>query len=339
MRTVCHPLVRHARSEWKSEQVLELIRLAQKERIQSGMKLEGYHMSGCRAVAGRISSVVLAACTWTSAAAAEYAVQVTGSRVNLRAKPTTSVETVGQVEYGDLLFAKSLGVDWVELVPPESTAIWVSRDYVNDGVVSADTLNLRSGPGVNYSVVGELQRGSGVEVGEEFGEWLRIAPPQEASVWISRQFIKDVTPLASGSATVVELPALPVTDVSIGNGDDQERVVHEEKTEIPPKVSAILRPVPSDMDLVPLQGQGEVVVVKGHLKKSGFGFRPPSRFRLLGKTNSSDTMICYVRGNDDQLRELLNNPMVIHGRQYWVQETKYPVVIPDKIVLPKEAAP
>ena len=50
-------------------------------------------------------------------------------------------------------------------------------------------------------------------------------------------------------------------------------------------------------------------------------------------------MICYVRGNDDQLRELLNNPMVIHGRQYWVQETKYPVVIPDKIVLPKEAAP
>lgn len=298
-----------------------------------------YRSNWRRAGLGWFSTLAVACITWNSVAAAEYAVQVTGSRVNLRAKPTTSVETVGQVEYGDLLFAKSLGTDWVELVPPESVAIWVSRDFIRDGVVTADTLNLRSGPGVNYSVVGELVRNSTVEVGEEFGEWLRIAPPQQASVWISRDYVKEVTPLASGSAAVVELPALPVTDLSMEKAEDPELLLSDEDVAETPQLSAILRPVPSDMRLIPLQGQGEAVVVKGHLKKSGFAFRPPSRFRLLGKTESSDHMVCYVRGNEEQLRELLNSPMAIHGRQYWVHDSKYPVVIPDKIVLPKESAP
>ncbi|MBI4615214.1 MAG: penicillin-insensitive murein endopeptidase [Planctomycetes bacterium] len=50
--------------------------------------------------------------------------------------------------------------------------------------VTADDLNLRSGPGVNHSVLGRLNKGDEVEVLEESEEWLKVACRRGGRVWV-----------------------------------------------------------------------------------------------------------------------------------------------------------
>ena len=52
----------------------------------------------------------------------------------------------------------------------------------------------------------------------------------------------------------------------------------------------------------------------------------------VDKAGDSKT-VCYVKGNNDQLSTLINRPMIISGREYWIKRQTYPVLIPDRIVL------
>ncbi len=134
---------------------------------------------------------------------------------------------------------------------------------------------------------------------EEFGEWLRVAPPEQASVWIAREFVREVTPLGGGIATVVELPDLPSIPKPV---DEAPEPVPED----PVVSSPLLRPVPPDMDLIPLSGQGKAVTVTGRLKRSGFTFRPPSKYRLEEQIKfGANKTTCHVRGNEEQLLRLV----------------------------------
>jgi len=92
----------------------------------------------------------------SSAYAETRPVTVTADRVNLRAAAREMAEVVGQVNEGTVLASKSIGQKWVEIVPPETVNLWVHRDFVHDGIVATRKLNVRAGPGINFSVVGRL---------------------------------------------------------------------------------------------------------------------------------------------------------------------------------------
>lgn len=48
-------------------------------------------------------------------------------------------------------------------------------DTIGERVVTADILNLRSGPSTGYRIVGKLEAGSVIKVYEEIGNWLKIS--------------------------------------------------------------------------------------------------------------------------------------------------------------------
>ncbi len=273
--------------------------------------------------------------------------EVTGQRVNLRARPELEAEVVGQVEEGDLLYAKSLGLQWAEVAPPEGFFVWVHGDFVEEGRVTASTLNLRAGPGINYSVVGELARGTRVRALETFGEWLRIAPPASVSFWVSRDFLEEIEQLGTTPVTILDLPSMPTPKAEVGPAaeapvepSEEERPELEDDGTVVERVVAPSRPAfapPSDLDLIPLAGQGQETRVRGRLRRRGLGFGRPSGFRLVGADESGQSVtLCYVRGNTDQLRELLNRDVMLVGREYWVRDSSIPVVIPERIILPAD---
>ena len=159
-------------------------------------------MFHCRSVAA--AALLFAA----ASASAQSTVRVTGDHVNLRAAPAVG-DVVAQAAYDDRLSVVTLGDEWVEVLPPPSAALWVSKDYVTpQNTIGANRVNVRAGNSVNYNVVTVLTRGTPVTPLEELEGWLRIAPPEQAHLWISREFL-EVVPDSPAPAADAAAPAPP----------------------------------------------------------------------------------------------------------------------------------
>ena len=227
----------------------------------------------------------------------EMPVVVKGSRVNLRAGAALTFEVVRQVQQGQSLIARSFEGEWVEVVPPEGSSVWVHRDFIEDGRVSATELNVRAGPGSNYSVVGSIPRGTTVESISEHGEWLKTRPFPGCTFWISKEFVELI--MITGHAPPAE-------------------------------------PEPPPLELVPLHGQGDMAVMEGELRLTDHLFGRPAAHRLVESKGPRRQTVCYVHGNQKQLRGYLGRRMKIEGRQYWAKDIKFPVLVPEKITIRKK---
>jgi hypothetical protein len=274
-----------------------------------------------------------------AAGQSETKVKVVGQRINLRARADARSEVVGQAADGDILLARSFQDDWVEVTPPDAIDFWVQRDFLQDSAVTTAKLNVRAGAGINFTVVGALGKGDLVVRRGDFGEWVRIAPPPGASLWVSRAYIevlqpeKDKPPVVE-PATSSEAVAAPVAAVE---ASATARPVPGVK---PPGTGTVLTEnpdspvtkVPPDLVLIPLEGQGRVVQRDGWLQLSGFVLRQPSRYRLVQQTGRRTDTICYVRGNSAQLGSFVGQRLLIRGREYWVKGVRSPVVVPEQII-------
>src|SRR5581483_1780895 len=96
---------------------------------------------------------------------------------------------------------------WAKIVlPPDLAHPWVSSQFIDaNKTVKAKKLNLRAGPGENYSIIGALQKGDAVETLETKGEWTEIQTPTNAFAFIAAAYLKQETPL------VAAVPAEPAT--------------------------------------------------------------------------------------------------------------------------------
>ncbi len=335
-----------------------------------------------------IMSIVAGLClTCMSQPAPLSRVKVLKDNCNLRAKALVTSEVVGQVSENDVLTAKSMDKDWVEVVPPDSVDLWVLGDYVKDGVINcSQKVNVRAGAGINFNIVGQLPQGSKIEVRGNHAEWVKIAPPPSCSLWISRVLVSEI-PLAYIEPAKVEPPkadAAKVASVKIEPVKTEPAKIEPVKPEpakpektkaetvkaiVPPssavavvssaqpavevkppaplpKPADAIAPVqvqartgafmpPVGLDLVAGTEQGRWRDVDGLLRPKDFIFRAPSDFRLVtpegGDRNS--TTICFVKGNQAQLEALMYRHLIVSGREYWVKRQKYPVLVPERIVL------
>jgi uncharacterized protein YraI len=255
----------------------------------------------------------------TGAPDPEMPVVVKGSRVNLRAGAALTFEVVHQVQQGQPLIARSFEGEWVEVVPPEGCSVWVHRDFIEDGRVSAADLNVRAGPGSNYSVVGSIPRGTTVESISEHGEWLQTKPFPGCTFWISKEFVELIMIPRRAPPAEPEVPKPdPVAPVS----------THQ--PEPPPE------PEPPPLELVPLDGQGDMAVMEGELRLTDQLFGRPAAHRLVESKGLRRRTVCYVHGNQKQLSGYLGRRMKIEGRQYWAKDIKFPVLVPEKITIRKK---
>lgn len=164
-------------------------------------------------------------------AAASPRLVVLEDHVNLRTGPGSDCEVVAQVSSGDVLTGRNGAEgEWLEVVPPGSVVFWVYADLVDNGSAISDALKVRGGPGINYRSVARLSKGDAVTVVGRDGDWLRIAPPPNSSLWISSKYVRihsgDGIP-ASAPAPAVEIPtsrtwdpamaAVPLASPAVGS--------------------------------------------------------------------------------------------------------------------------
>ena len=143
-------------------------------------------------------------------------------RTNLRAKPAFDGEVLATLKKGDTVEVvgaeAGTGVDgsspkdWTKVSLPSQVAVWVYGPLV-DGTtktVKGKSLNLRAGPGRNYSEIGVLPHGATVAVVRESDGWLQIEPPAGTFAFVASNLIErkdvDAPAEAPAVATTTENP-------------------------------------------------------------------------------------------------------------------------------------
>lgn len=115
---------------------------------------------------------------------------------------------------------------WAKIAYPTNAQVWVLSHFIGaDKTVTPKKLNLRAGPGENYSVVGVLEKGTPVTEVTSKGEWMRIEPPQNAYAFVAAMYLKQEasgtepanvpasTETAMTPTTVSESPAIATTTI------------------------------------------------------------------------------------------------------------------------------
>lgn len=123
--------------------------------------------------------------------AVEKYVCVTADSLNIRIQPDASSPRDPQrpaVPLGSILRVYGEQNAWLKIAKSDSR--WVSGQYTKEvqrAVVTATTLNVRTGPGVSFSKTASLTKGEVVFVFETKNNWCKIGLEEK---WVSKSYLK-----------------------------------------------------------------------------------------------------------------------------------------------------
>ena len=222
-------------------------------------------------------------------------VQVTGDRVSLRLSPSIDGELLNRAMEGEEFLALSASNGWQEVIAPEYISAWVSSSYISNNIVLANKLNVRTGPNKNYGILTVISKDDVIEDKEVFNDWVKIKPPENTSIWISKQYLRDVQP---------------------------ESIIEEkELLELQINLTQSISSINLDLDFS----------MEQNLEISYEGFLKPSYSGLYELLSINDEKICFIRGRKYQLEPLLNKRIYVRGKSYYIISSSFPVIQPDEI--------
>jgi uncharacterized protein YgiM (DUF1202 family) len=148
---------------------------------------------------------------------------VVASNVNVRGQAKLKSEVVTRVTKGatvtvlEEIVRNNSGPEepsaWAKVLLPPGAHVWANSMFLDatNKTVRPKKLNLRSGPGENYSVIGLLQRGDAVKELHTKGEWTEIEPPPNAFAFMAAQYLKQEPSVIATVPTTPVTPAQPPT--------------------------------------------------------------------------------------------------------------------------------
>jgi uncharacterized protein YgiM (DUF1202 family) len=146
------------------------------------------------------------------------------NNVNIRGQAKLKSEVVGKLTKGQQVSVleevqlKNSGPDepsaWAKILLPTNILVWVNTSFIDPAnkTVKPKKLNLRGGPGENYSVLGTLKQGDTVKEVSTKNEWTQIEPPADAYAFVAAQFLKQGEgPIVAATAPTTTPEATPTT--------------------------------------------------------------------------------------------------------------------------------
>lgn len=205
---------------------------------------------------------------------------VTPPNLNVRGQAGLKGEVIAHLKKGDTVTVLSqINLDkhaldkhaldepaqWAEILLPADVKVWVYSHYVDAATktITANRLNMRSGPGENFSVLGTLEKGQSINEISKKGNWIEIQPPATAFGFVAAMYLEQTpatvaaatTPppaepaMTAPPATVRPTPVMTMTPppetamnntatgMTLGTGPAVEPVIETEPpTNLPPRV-------------------------------------------------------------------------------------------------------
>ena len=159
---------------------------------------------------------------------AEEAAVVKKDRVNVRAQGSPTSEVITQLKKGETVIVleeivvkkhkRGEPAKWARIQLPPNTPVWLYAPYIEttNHTVNIKRVNLRAGPGENFSIIGRLDRGSEVKEIRTDGNWMEIEAPTNAYAFVAADMLDRTAPNIAelaANANPNPAPALPAPTV------------------------------------------------------------------------------------------------------------------------------
>jgi uncharacterized protein YgiM (DUF1202 family) len=285
---------------------------------------------------------------------------VVATHVNVRGQAKLKSEIVTRLTKGDSVTVieevvrNNSGPDepsaWAKIVLPPGAHVWINTAFIDGSnqTVKPKKLNLRSGPGENYSVIGLLHAGDAVKPVTTKGDWTEIEQPATAYAFMAAQYLSQealtppvttppvvaaapptvamtppVTPTptppptepAPTPATVATTPpvAPPPTEAPVVPPTAESPAV---APVVPPVVPAVTTPPPPEKDaLVEEEPLPPRIVQREGLVRGMTSIQAPSKFVLISPENGKNIDYLYSPSKELDLRRYKGLRIIVTGEE------------------------
>lgn len=141
--------------------------------------------------------------------------------INVRGQPTIFSEVVTQLKQGEsvtvleeITLTKPKAGEppkWARIQIPANVPAWINATFIDtaSNTVKARKLNLRVGPGENYSVIGLLVQGDTVKPIRSKEDWMEIECVTNAYAFVASDLLEPAAEKVVEKPTTVEAPVKP----------------------------------------------------------------------------------------------------------------------------------
>jgi len=139
-----------------------------------------------------------------------YVGELTGDQVRIRAGGSRNYQILKVLPESAKLLVRDQKADWLKVRVPADVSLWISAKYVsvdpgsNVGTVTGDRVNVRARKGKG-DVMGQVKSGDKLAVRGHDGNWLKIAPPETISAWVSAKYVRFLSTYDNMKATIESL--------------------------------------------------------------------------------------------------------------------------------------
>jgi uncharacterized protein YgiM (DUF1202 family) len=259
---------------------------------------------------------------------------VVASNVNVRGQAGLKGEVIGRLTKGqsvtvleEILLTKS-GPDepsaWAKIQLPSFIHAWVNATFLEGPtkVVRPRKLNIRGGPGENYSVLGALKRGDTVTEISAKGDWIEIEAPADAFAFVAAQYLKQepapavvagtpntTTPPTEPPPTTVTVPeTTPVVPPA-----EAPAVPPPTETNTPPTTAPAPESTPdAPQEEEPLPPR---IVQREGIVRGTVSIQAPTQFELISPDNGRPLNYLHTTARDLDLRRYKGLRIVVTGEE------------------------
>jgi uncharacterized protein YgiM (DUF1202 family) len=260
---------------------------------------------------------------------------ITGNNVNVRGKATLFSEVVTRLNSGDSVKVIEQVIrdkpkageptQWAKIGIPSNVHVWVHASYIDatNKVVLPKRLNVRTGPGENYSVVGLLEQGAPVKEISTKDNWIEIEAPADAYAFVAAMYLKQegvapaVPPIVSIAPPVVEpapTPAVVPEAPAVASTTTEAPAAAPAPAITPaaaPATAPATEPVPPPAEEPPprrvIQHEG---VVKGT-----WSIQAPTKFALVDPDSGKTVNYLYTSSTNLDLRRYKGLRIIVTGEE------------------------
>ena len=256
------------------------------------------------------------------------AATIVGKNVNVRGKASFKGEVITKLQNSDsvtvieqvILSKPKAGEpsNWAKIAYPTSAHVWVHNSYITaEKTVKPKKLNVRSGAGENYSVVGTLEHGTAVKEISTKGSWTEIEAPANAFAFVAATFIQQapggpevppvlvIQPPEPTSSTVTNEPIIATNPTDIGNTNANAEptpvVTNDPHAAAPP---AVIEEV-----LVPRTVSHEGIV------RRSVSIQAPTEYALYAKENNKLINYLYTPTAVLDISRYYGRHIIVNGQE------------------------
>lgn len=253
---------------------------------------------------------------------------VDANHVNVRGQPRLNSEVVGRlakdqkVTVIEEITRNNSGPDepsaWAKIALPSDVHVWVNTAFIDTAnkTVKPKKLNVRGGPGENFSVLGRLERGESVNQISAKEDWLEIEAPTNAYAFVAAQYLKqEASPAAApiepapATATVTNEPAIAAAPAEAPAVTNTAQPAPE--TNAPVETAAAPATTPPAVQEPPPKR----IVEREGIVRGTTSIQAPTHFELVSPENKRTIDYLYTTSPELDLRRYKGLRIVVTGEE------------------------